>query len=143
MDRHAGSTPAAGVGRTCGFRIATRELTAEAVVAALEAARSDEELVKVRARLAEEEPAFGLRMGDLFAVAKDHRALPLDECTGCSTTRPMNPAWRRSASSTYRRVAASTTRGGRRGSGPTLSGNDRITTRDMMDRAAPGWWARH
>ena len=49
--------------------------TARQVVEALWAARSAEELPKVRRRLADDEE-FGLRMGELFAIAK--RASDLD-----------------------------------------------------------------
>ena len=50
--------------------------TARQVVEALWAARSAEELPKVRRRLADDEETFGLRMGELFAIAK--RASDLD-----------------------------------------------------------------
>lgn len=53
--------------------------TAGDVVAGLEALRSDAELATVRKRLAPDEPAFGLRMRDLFDVAKANTDLPLDE----------------------------------------------------------------
>jgi hypothetical protein len=53
--------------------------TAAALTAELEAAGSEVELPKVRKRLAPDEPAFGVRMGELFAVAKAHAAMPLSE----------------------------------------------------------------
>jgi hypothetical protein len=42
-------------------------------------ARDAEELPKVRRRLADDEEAFGLRMGELFAIAKRAADLPLGE----------------------------------------------------------------
>ena len=50
---------------------------AAAVVAALEARQSDVELAKVRTRLAPDEPAIGVRMGELFATAKAHTDIDL------------------------------------------------------------------
>lgn len=49
------------------------------VIRELEALATPSELPKVRARLADDEPAFGLRMRDLFATAKAHADLGLDE----------------------------------------------------------------
>jgi hypothetical protein len=53
--------------------------TAAEVTAALLAVRSDDQLPKVRTRLAPDEPAFGMRMRDLFAIGKANTDLPLEE----------------------------------------------------------------
>ena len=53
--------------------------SADAVVAELEAERSDAALASVRRRLAPTEEAFGVRMGVLFSIAKRHTGLPLGE----------------------------------------------------------------
>ena len=54
-------------------------MTARQVVDDLVRLASETELAKLRKRLPEGEEAIGLRMGDLFAVAKAHRDLPLAE----------------------------------------------------------------
>jgi 3-methyladenine DNA glycosylase AlkD len=53
--------------------------SASEIVSRLEALASDEELAKVRKRLAPDEAAFGLRMRDLFDVAKAYTDVSLDE----------------------------------------------------------------
>lgn len=107
------------------------------MVAALEAERSDEELVKNRKRLAPVEPAIGVRMGTLFQIAKAHQAMPLDEverlldhpayeprmAAFCildfQARKKLTPDHRHSLCDTY------------------LGRHDAITTWDMVDRAAP------
>lgn len=54
-------------------------MSADEIVASLRSLRSTEELAKVRKRLDVNEEAFGLRMRDLFDVAKAHTDLPLTE----------------------------------------------------------------
>ncbi len=112
----------------------TEATTARAVVDALRSLASAVELEKVRRRLPPDEPAIGVRMRSVFEVAKSATAMPLDE-------------WERLvAEPTYeaRMVAFSILDfQARRDLGsPTLSDtylrhHDRITTWDMVDRAAP------
>lgn len=111
--------------------------SAREVVEALQQVRSEAELVKVRKRLAPDEEAFGVRMGTLFDVAKAHAELPLDEverlldhpayeprlAAFCildfQARRRLDDAERRERCDLYVRR------------------HDRITTWDMVDRAAP------
>lgn len=111
--------------------------TAARVITDLEARQDPQELPKVRKRLAADEPAFGLRMGALFDVAKTHTDLPLDEvhrlldhpayeprmAAFCildfKARRRLDPEQRRNLFQLY------------------LDRHDRITTWDMVDRAAP------
>src|SRR5690349_10755385 len=53
--------------------------TAAAMVEALQGLHDERELAKVRARLAPDEVAIGMRMGDLFAAAKAHQGMALDQ----------------------------------------------------------------
>ena len=111
--------------------------TAAAVVAALGRSRSDSELAKVRKRLAPGEDAIGVRMGDLFAVAEASADLPLDEVDtllGHPAYEPRMAALcildfkaRRRLDDDARRALAAL----------YLRRHDRITTWDMVDRAAP------
>ncbi len=98
---------------------------------------SETELAKLRKRLPEGEAAIGLRMGDLFAVARAHRDLPLTEvellldevayeprmAAFCiidfKAQRPLAEDQRRELYEIY------------------LRRHDRITAWDMVDRAAP------
>lgn len=115
----------------------THAASATDVVAALVARQSDDELPKIRGRLAPDEPAFGLRMRDLFDVAKSHQHLPLDQVdvlfdhpayeprmAACcildvAARRPLDDEHRRAIYELY------------------LGRHERITTWDMVDRAAP------
>jgi 3-methyladenine DNA glycosylase AlkD len=115
------------------------------MVAALAAARSDAGLVEVRKRLAPDEPAIGMAMGDLFAVAKAHRDLPLAEVERLLDSPVYEPRLaalcvldfqvRGRLDDDERRVRYEL----------YLRRHDRITTWDMVDRAAPrvvgGWLA--
>ena len=113
------------------------DLTAAAVVTGLEALRDEAELPTVRRRLAPDEPAFGMRMGDLFAVAKAHADLPLDEVEALLDHPAYEPRMaafcildlqaRRRLAEDARQARYDLYR--RR--------HDRITTWDMVDRAAP------
>ncbi len=103
----------------------------------LSARRSDDELAKVRKRLAADEEAFGLRMRDVFGLAEAHTDLELDEvdrlldhpayeprmAAMCildfRARRPLEDDQRRGLCEIY------------------LGRHDRITTWDMVDRAAP------
>src|SRR5215204_4197490 len=55
------------------------EGSAVEVVDQLRSHQRADELPKVRTRLAPDEPAIGMAMRDLFAVARAHQALSLDE----------------------------------------------------------------
>ena len=112
-------------------------MNAAEVVVALEHLRSDDELAKVRKRLPPGEEAMGLRMRDLFATAKQHATLPLGQvhrlldhpayevrmaafCILDFKARArLEDQQRRALYDTYLRY------------------HDRITTWDMVDRAAP------
>ena len=111
--------------------------TAEAVVRDLEWMRSVDELVKVRKRLAPDEPAIGMRMGDLFATAKAHTDLGLggvERLLDHPAYEPRMAAMcildfkaRRKLDDEQRAELASL----------YLRRHDRITTWDMVDRSAP------
>jgi hypothetical protein len=113
------------------------EVSAAALVAALEAAAEPAELPKVRSRLAPDEPAFGLRMKVLFDTAKAHTDLPLDEVErllGHPAYEPRMAAFcildfkaRRRIDDDLRRSLHDL----------YLARHDRITTWDMVDRSAP------
>ncbi len=110
---------------------------AAAVVAALEALQSDVELAKVRTRLAPGEPAIGVRMGELFAAAKAHTDIDLaavDELFAHPAYEPRMAACcildfqaRRQLDAARRAELCAC----------YLDHHDRITTWDMVDRAAP------
>ena len=113
------------------------DLTAAAVVTALEQHRDEGELPTIRRRLAADEPAIGMRMGDLFAVARDHAALPLREVEGLLEHPAYEPRMaafcildlqvRRRLDDDARQARYDL----------YLRRHDRITTWDMVDRAAP------
>ena len=110
---------------------------ADAVVRRLEQLQSDSELTKVRKRLAPGEAAIGVRMRDLFATAKaqtdldlegvdrllDHPAYEARMAAMCildfKARRRLDEAQRSELADVY------------------LRRHDRITTWDMVDRAAP------
>ena len=112
-------------------------MKADDVVAALVALRTDDDLAKVRARITPGEEAIGLRMGDLFATAKDHERLPLAEVDRLLD----HPAYearlaalcildfkaRRRLPDDERQAMYDL----------YLARHDRITSWDMVDRAAP------
>ena len=117
--------------------MAASDTSADDVVAALRRVQSDAELVKVRTRLEPGEEAIGVRMGDLFATAKAHTDLSLDEVNRLldhpayeprmaalcimdfKARRRLDDAQRRELFDVY------------------VGRHDRITTWDMVDRAAP------
>lgn len=110
---------------------------AETVVAELRAHAVPEELPKVRRRLAGDEEAFGLRMRDLFSIARAHRTMSLagvHELLDHPAYEPRMAAFcildfaaRARLEDEQRRVLFET----------YLARHDRITTWDMVDRAAP------
>lgn len=111
--------------------------TAAEVVAALEAERSNAELAKVRKRLAPGEPAIGLRMGTLFAIATAHSTLDLGEVERLVDHEAYEPRLaafcildfraRRRLSDDERRLRYEL----------YLRRHDSITAWDMVDRSAP------
>ncbi len=111
--------------------------TAAQLVDALWAARSVDELTKVRKRLADDEEAFGLRMRDLFDLAKQAMDLSLDEVHQLLDHPAYEPRMaamcildfqaRRRLDQDERQARCAT----------YLDRHDRITTWDMVDRAAP------
>jgi 3-methyladenine DNA glycosylase AlkD len=112
-------------------------VTAVEVVAELEALESPESLVDVRKRLAPDEAAIGMRMRDLFAVAKAHTGLPLDEVDRLLDHPAYEPRMaafcildfkaRRRTDADERRALYDL----------YMGRHDRITTWDMVDRSAP------
>jgi hypothetical protein len=96
-----------------------QNLTAAAVVAALEDAQDDRELANVRKRVRPEEPAIGVRMGHLFAIAKTHQRLPLDEIETL-LAHPAAGHWRTSVPARGRR--------------PEIIGNGRLPMSTMLAR---------
>jgi 3-methyladenine DNA glycosylase AlkD len=118
-------------------RSMTSPTTATQLTEALWAARSDAELPKVRKRLADDEEAFGLRMRDLFALAKEATGLPLTEVHRLLDHPAYEPRMaamcildfkaRRRLDDDQRRELFET----------YLGRHDRITTWDMVDRSAP------
>jgi len=118
--------------------------TADVVVAELQAERSDDAVTAVRKRLAPDEEAFGVRMGTLFAVAKRHTGLPLAEVVRLMGHPAYEP---RMAAMCILDFKARRKRPGHHERGTLartyLGHHDRITTWDMVDRAAPrvvGLW---
>ena len=114
------------------------------MVAELEAERSDEALAAARRRLAPDEEAIGVRMGTLFAVAKRHTRLPLSEVERLLAHPAYEP---RLAALCILDFKARRKRIDGHGHGTLartyLAHHHRITTWDMVDRAAPrviGLW---
>lgn len=113
------------------------ETTATDIVAQLRAASTPLELPKIRKRLAYDEDAFGLRMRDLFDIAKAHTALPLDQVRRLLDHDAYEPRMaafcildfkaRKRLDHEKRRTLYEL----------YLERHDRITTWDMVDRAAP------
>ncbi len=118
--------------------------TADEVVAELHGECSTDALIAVRKRLAPDEDAFGVRMGTLFAVAKRHTGLPLTEVVHLLGHPAFEP---RMAAMCILDFKARRKRPGDHERGTLartyLGLHDRITTWDMVDRAAPrvvGLW---
>ena len=118
--------------------------TARVVVAELDVERSEDALAAARKRLAPDEEAFGVRMGTLFAVAKRHTDLPLAEVVRLLAHPAFEP---RMAAMCILDFKARGRRIGDQERGTLartyLCHHDRITTWDMVDRAAPrvvGLW---
>lgn len=107
------------------------------VVAALEAVRCDAELVNIRKRLAPDEEAIGMRMRDLFAVAKAHTDLPLDEVDWLLDHPAYEPRMAAMCILDFQARRRLDDQARRERFELYLARHDRITTWDMVDRAAP------
>jgi 3-methyladenine DNA glycosylase AlkD len=111
--------------------------TAAGVIAALEAVHDPAELAKVRSRLATDEPAIGMRMRDLFAVAEAHRDLELAEVDRLLDHPAYEPRMAAFCILDFQ-VRKRLDDDARRARYDLYLGrHDRITTWDMVDRAAP------
>jgi hypothetical protein len=111
--------------------------TAAAVVVALDALRSEDELVKVRKRLAPDEDAFGLRMRDLFDLAEANTDLPLGEDDRLLDHPAYEPRMAAMCILDFRARRRLEDDQRRELHELYLERHDRITTWDMVDRAAP------
>ena len=111
--------------------------TATRVVTELEAARTGAELAKVRKRLAADEPAFGLRMRDLFDVAKAHTGLPLEEVERLLEHPAYEPRMAAMCILDFTARGSIDDRQREQLYRCYLEHHDAITTWDMVDRAAP------
>src|SRR4051794_31762842 len=109
-------------------------LTARAVVEELRSLASPLELEKVRRRLPPDEPAVGVRMRWVFHVAKSATAMPLDEWERL-VTEPTYEA--RMVAFSILDFQARLDLGSPTLLETYLQHHDRITTWDMVDRAAP------
>jgi 3-methyladenine DNA glycosylase AlkD len=117
--------------------MSTEVLTAAKVTAALAAVRSDDELPKVRKRLAPDEPAFGMRMRDLFAVAKTHTELPLTEVDRLLDHPAYEPRMAAMCILDFKARRRLDEHRSHQLYELYLTRHDRITTWDMVDRSAP------
>ena len=106
-------------------------------ISALRALAQPDQLPKVRQRLAPDEPAFGLRMRDLFDTAKAHTDMALPEVERLLAHEAYEPrmaafcildfkARRRLGAAERAELCAF-----------YIDHHDRITTWDMVDRSAP------
>jgi 3-methyladenine DNA glycosylase AlkD len=103
----------------------------------LEGSRSEDELPKVRKRLAPDEEAFGLRMRDLFDVAKANTDLPLAEVDRLLDHPAYEVRMAAMCILDFRARRRLDEDQRRRLYELYLGRHDRITTWDMVDRAAP------
>lgn len=115
----------------------TGALTAAGVTEALRAVRSEDELPKIRQRLAQDEPAFGMRMRDLFDVAKRHTDLPLAEVDRLLDHPAYEPRMAAMCILDFKARRRLDDAGSRELYERYLTRHDRITTWDMVDRSAP------
>lgn len=111
--------------------------TAQSLIDGLTASQSDAELAVVRKRLAPDEPAIGIRMGRLFELAKSHSAMPLGEVDRLFADPAYEPRLAACCILDFK-ARRNLTDGQRRELYDLyLARHDRITTWDMVDRAAP------
>jgi 3-methyladenine DNA glycosylase AlkD len=107
------------------------------VVADLLRLRTDAELSRVRKRLPAGEEAFGLRMRDLFDAAKAHRDIPLGEVEALLDHPAYEPRLAAFCILDFKAQRRLTDDERRELYDIYLRRHDRITTWDMVDRAAP------
>ncbi len=107
------------------------------VVAELCRHSDDEQRAKVRKRLREGEVVFGLRMRDLFEIAKAHTDLPLDEVDTLLDEPAYEPRLAAFCILDFKARRRSSEEERRDLYDMYLRRHDRITSRDMVDRAAP------
>jgi 3-methyladenine DNA glycosylase AlkD len=112
-------------------------LTAADVIDALRAKRSEGALAVVRKRLEPDEEAFGVRMGELFAVAKAHTDLPLVEVDRLFEHPAYEPRMAAICILDFKARGRIGDEERRELSEAYLGHHERITTWDMVDRAAP------
>ncbi|WP_205471136.1 DNA alkylation repair protein [Nocardioides sp. SYSU D00038] len=108
--------------------------TAAAVVEALAAAADPAELATLRRRLSPDEPASGIRMGDLFDIARAATGLPLAEVDRLLDHPAYEP---RMAAACILDLQVRRAIGDQDRYDLYLHRHDRLTTWDMVDRAAP------
>ncbi|WP_211262424.1 DNA alkylation repair protein [Nitriliruptor alkaliphilus] len=120
-----------------GDGMSTEAPTAERVIDALLAARSEDQLPKIRQRLAPDEPAFGMRMRDLFDVAKAHTQLPLPEVDRLLDHPAYEPRMAAMCILDFQARRRLDEQRSRELYELYLARHDRITTWDMVDRSAP------
>ena len=110
---------------------------ADTVVWQLEQLQSDTELAKIRKRLGPNEAAIGVRMRDLFATAKAHTELDLTEVDRLLDHPAYEPRMAAMCILDFK-ARRRLDEAGRSGLADTyLRRHNRITTWDMVDRAAP------
>ncbi|MGL5927717.1 MAG: DNA alkylation repair protein [Dermatophilaceae bacterium] len=112
----------------------TRTPTAADVVARLRAAATEVELGRLERRLPPGEPVFGVRMGTLFAIAKEASGIRSEELEQLFDAAEFEP---RMAAFCILDVQARRHPGDEGRCATYLRRHDRITTWDMVDRAAP------
>ena len=111
--------------------------SAQALVSTLEALGSQDEVAKVRKRLAPDEAAFGVRMRDLFDLAKANTDLRLTELDRLLDHPAYEPRMAAMCILDFRARRRLTDGARRELYNAYLDRHDRITTWDMVDRAAP------
>ncbi len=120
-----------------GDEVSKSGATAGDVVAALRGFQSDPELAKVRTRLAPGEEAIGMRMRDLFATAKAHANLSLGEVDRLLDHPAYEPRMAAVCILDFKARHRLADEQRRELCELYLGRHDRITTWDMVDRAAP------
>ena len=113
------------------------QVTAADVIDALEGQRSTEALAAVRKRLGPDEAAFGVRMKLLFDTARAHADLPIDEVHALLDHPAYEPRMAAFCILDFRARRRLTDDERRELYDVYLGRHDRITTWDMVDRAAP------
>lgn len=117
--------------------MATDPSTAADVVDALRRFQDDAELANVRKRLAPDEEAFGMRMRHLFDVAKAHTNLSLAELERLLAHPAYEPRMAAFCILDFKARRKLDAADRQRLYQTYLDHHDRITTWDMVDRAAP------